>query len=57
MQVIDPIYGRTVVVSADTPHDRDADGDYWFCGTGCRERYLADHAEQSARAAHTLIGS
>lgn len=43
MQVIDPICGMTVVVDPDTPHVRDADGDYWFCSTGCRNRYLADH--------------
>jgi hypothetical protein len=57
MPVIDPIHGRTVVVSADTPRVREPDGDDWFCGTVWRERGLADHGEQSARAAHTLIGS
>jgi len=55
VQVIDPICGMTVVVGADTPHVRDADGDHWFCGPGCRDRYLADHAAQAAPAAHTEI--
>jgi xanthine dehydrogenase accessory factor len=56
VQVIDPICGMTVVVDTDTPHVRDANGDHWFCGPGCRERYLADHASQPAQAAHTEIG-
>ena len=50
VQVIDPICGMTVVVDPDTPHVLDADGDHWFCGTGCRDRYLADHP------AHAEIG-
>ena len=50
VQVIDPICGMTVVVDRDTPHVLDADGDHWFCGTGCRDRYLADHP------AHVEIG-
>ena len=57
MQVIDPICGMTVVVDAGTPHVRDADGDHWFCGTGCRDRYLADHAAPLPQAAQTKIGS
>jgi xanthine dehydrogenase accessory factor len=43
VQVIDPICGMTVVVDQNTPHVLDADGDHWFCGTGCRDRYLDDH--------------
>lgn len=43
VQVIDPICGMTVVVDPDTPHVGDADGDHWFCGTGCRDRYVAGH--------------
>ena len=42
-QVIDPVCGMTVVVGADTPHYRDADGDHWFCATGCRDTYAAAH--------------
>jgi hypothetical protein len=40
----------TVVVDQETPHVVDADGDHWFCGSGCRDRYLADHP------AHAEIG-
>jgi xanthine dehydrogenase accessory factor len=43
VQVVDPICGMTVVVDRDTPHVIDADGEHWFCGTGCRDRYLAEH--------------
>ena len=43
VQVIDPICGMTVVVDQDTPHVIDAEGDHWFCGTGCRDRYQAEH--------------
>lgn len=50
VQVIDPVCGMTVVVESDTPHLLDADGDHWFCGTGCRDRYAA------AQPAHTEIG-
>jgi xanthine dehydrogenase accessory factor len=71
VQVIDPICGMTVVVDVDTPHALDADGDHWFCGTGCRDRYLEEHAEladhahlgdhadhvgNGARVAHSEIG-
>lgn len=42
-QVIDPICGMTVVVDQDSPHVLDQDGDHWFCGAGCRDRYLATH--------------
>lgn len=50
VQVIDPVCGMTVVVGPDTPHVQDADGDHWFCATGCRDRYMADHP------AHAEIG-
>lgn len=40
-QVLDPVCGMTVTVTADTPH-LTADGqDVWFCGTGCRDRFAA----------------
>lgn len=42
-QVIDPVCGMTVVVGPDTPHYRDADGDHWFCATGCRDTFAAAH--------------
>lgn len=43
VQVIDPVCGMTVVVGPDTAHHRDAEGDHWFCATGCRDRYSAEH--------------
>ena len=43
VQVVDPVCGMTVVVGPDTPHLRDADGDHWFCATGCRDSYAAAH--------------
>jgi len=61
-QAVDPICGMTVVVDLDTPHVVDADGDHWFCGTGCRDRYLAEHGahgedgEHPVQAAHTDFG-
>jgi xanthine dehydrogenase accessory factor len=37
-EAIDPVCGMTVVVRPDTPH-KVVDGvDYWYCGTGCRDR-------------------
>jgi xanthine dehydrogenase accessory factor len=42
-QVVDPVCGMTVVVGPDTSHYRDADGDHWFCATGCRDAYAAAH--------------
>ena len=59
VQAVDPICGMTVVVDLDTPHLVDADGDHWFCGTGCRDHYLAEHREHAGhpvQAAHTGIG-
>lgn len=56
MQVIDPICGMTVVVDADTPHVHDAEGDHWFCGPGCRDRYLAEHGEDGGHKDHMAQG-
>jgi len=59
VQAVDPICGMTVVVDLDTPHLVDADGDHWFCGTGCRDHYLAEHREHAGhpvQAAHTDVG-
>ena len=39
VQAIDPVCGMTVTVMADTPHLVVDGQDFWFCGTGCRERY------------------
>jgi xanthine dehydrogenase accessory factor len=47
VQVVDAICGMTVVVDQDTPHVLDAEGDHWFCGTSCRDRYLAEYPAQA----------
>jgi len=41
-QVVDPVCGMTVTVAAGTPHLNVDGQDVWFCGTGCRDRFLAD---------------
>ncbi|HEY5855734.1 MAG TPA: XdhC family protein [Aldersonia sp.] len=38
-QVVDPVCGMTVVVTADTPHVLRDGVDHWFCGPGCRTAY------------------
>jgi xanthine dehydrogenase accessory factor len=38
---IDPVCGMTVLVGADTPRA----GGHVFCCEGCREQWLAHHAE------------
>lgn len=38
-QVIDPVCGMTVIPMPDTPHLVVGDSEYWFCATGCRDRY------------------
>jgi xanthine dehydrogenase accessory factor len=45
VQAIDPVCGMTVTVMPDTPHARVDAVDYYFCNPGCRERFLADHAD------------
>jgi xanthine dehydrogenase accessory factor len=47
----DPVCGMTVTVVAGTPHlavggvsGGEGVADVWFCGTGCRDRYAAEHA-------------
>lgn len=42
-QVIDPVCGMTVTVGPDTPHLEIVGQDYWFCATGCRDRFAAEH--------------
>jgi xanthine dehydrogenase accessory factor len=41
-QALDPVCGMTVTVTAGTPHLNVDGQDVWFCGTGCRDRFLAD---------------
>ena len=40
-QVVDPVCGMTVTVTADTPHVHHDGVDHWFCGPGCRTTFLA----------------
>ena len=40
-QEVDPVCGMTVVVGPGTAHLVDADGDHWFCATGCRDHYAS----------------
>ncbi len=39
-QVVDPVCGMTVSVVADTPHASVSGSDHWFCGPGCRDRFV-----------------
>lgn len=43
-QVIDPVCAMTVTVGPDTPHAVVAGAEFWFCGSGCRDRYVTEHA-------------
>jgi len=38
-QVVDPVCGMTVVVTADTPHLLRDGVDHWFCCPGCRTAF------------------
>lgn len=40
-EAVDPVCGMTVTIGPDTEHLRSADGDYWFCGPGCRKAFAA----------------
>jgi xanthine dehydrogenase accessory factor len=40
-QVVDPVCGMTVTVTAETPHVHRGGVDHWFCGPGCRTSFLA----------------
>jgi xanthine dehydrogenase accessory factor len=43
-QSVDPVCGMTVTVGPDTAHAVVDGIDHWFCMTGCRDRFVADHA-------------
>ena len=43
-QAVDPVCGMTVTVGPDAVHAVVDGVDHWFCMTGCRDRFLADHA-------------
>ncbi|QHC32672.1 carbon monoxide dehydrogenase accessory protein [Streptomyces sp. HF10] len=40
-KAVDPVCGMTVTVTAGTPSLAAGDKEFWFCGTGCRDRYAA----------------
>ncbi|HSF97164.1 MAG TPA: XdhC family protein [Ornithinibacter sp.] len=44
VQAVDPVCGMTVTVTPDTAHAVVDGVDHWFCMTGCRDRFVADHA-------------
>jgi xanthine dehydrogenase accessory factor len=44
VQAVDPVCGMTVTVGPDTVHAVVDGVDHWFCMTGCRDRFVADHA-------------
>jgi xanthine dehydrogenase accessory factor len=41
VEAVDPVCGMTVTVTPGTPHLTTDDGELWFCGTGCRDRFAA----------------
>ena len=41
VQALDPVCGMTVVVGPQTPHAVIDGVERWFCGTGCRDRFVA----------------
>lgn len=44
VQAVDPVCGMTVTVGPDAVHAVVDGVDHWFCMTGCRDRFVADHA-------------
>jgi len=44
-QATDPVCGMTVTVSPGTPHAAVNGEDVWFCGSGCRQHYLAERGQ------------
>jgi xanthine dehydrogenase accessory factor len=47
-QVVDPVCGMTVTITADTPHAVVDGTEHWFCGPGCRDHFVAQQDEQRA---------
>jgi len=43
--VVDPVCGMTVTVVDGTPRLEVGGREFWFCGSGCRDRYAAMRAE------------
>ena len=44
VETVDPVCGMTVTSGPDTPHASVAGAEHWFCGPGCRDRFLREHA-------------
>ena len=40
-RAVDPVCGMTVTIAPDSPHATVDGVEHWFCGTGCRDRFLA----------------
>lgn len=38
-EAVDPVCGMTVAVHPGTPHLTVGEAEFWFCGTGCRDRW------------------
>ena len=50
VQAVDPVCGMTVTIGPDTVHATVDGVDHWFCMTGCRDRFVADHASDDVAA-------
>ena len=42
LEAVDPVCGMTVAVGAETPSAEHAATTYWFCCSGCRDRFARD---------------
>jgi xanthine dehydrogenase accessory factor len=47
-EAVDPVCGMTVTIGGSTPHLVVGGQEFWFCGTGCRDRYAAKAASALA---------
>ncbi len=48
-EVTDPVCGMTVVVRQDTPHLEANGTNYWFCNSGCHDRFAAELASPAQK--------
>jgi xanthine dehydrogenase accessory factor len=42
LEALDPVCGMSVTIGPDTPHAVVDDVEHWFCGPGCRDRFVQD---------------
>jgi xanthine dehydrogenase accessory factor len=42
LEAVDPVCGMTVAVGANTPSAEHEATTYWFCCSGCRDRFARD---------------